>query len=227
VILGTWNIRAGDARAHAERLRKHYGAGVFAIQECRQPPPLDMDIPWAGAIPSKGLAVVCSDGFEIAALPGPHSHDDLPVRVLGPRPFTFMGLWSHGSLGVTYPECVRNTVRAYREVLRDQDVVLAGDLNSNQEFAHLNRRLTHADLVQWLHESLGVVSAWHAVRSEAPGQESTPTYYHRGKQKAPFHLDYVFVPEHWLPSITRVEIGSFDEWSSSDHRPVIVEIQAI
>jgi hypothetical protein len=35
------------------------------------------------------------------------------------------------------------------------------------------------------------------------------------------------VPEHWLPSITRVEIGSFDEWSSSDHRPVIVEIQAI
>ncbi|BCS35974.2 hypothetical protein TBR22_A52100 [Luteitalea sp. TBR-22] len=56
VILGTWNVRAGDARAHAERLRKHYGPGVFAIQECRKPPPLDMDVPWAGAQGSRHRA---------------------------------------------------------------------------------------------------------------------------------------------------------------------------
>ena len=225
MILATWNIRAGHPLEHAAKLRTWCDADVIALQECCEPAPLDQHVAWTGAVRHKGLAVVTRDGLQARAWPAAHTADCLPVDIESPATFVFVGAWTHRTTGQTYPECLRNALRTHLPALVGRDVVVAGDFNSHPAFDQTTRRFTHADLMQWLYDELGLVSAWHAFRGEAIGAESRPTYYHRFKQADPFHIDYVCVPQRWLPKIARVEISEYDGWQTSDHRPITVEIR--
>lgn len=224
MILATWNIRSGNPLDHAARLRAWRSADVIALQECRQPAPLDRDVAWAGSMGHKGLAVVTRDGLNAPPWPGVHTHDCLPVDVDAAVAFVFVGTWTHTRPAQTYPECLRDALRSHLPLLAGRDVVVAGDFNSHPAFDHKTRRFTHADLMRWLHNELGLVSAWHAVTGEPIGHESQSTHYHLSKQDAAFHLDYVCIPERWVAAVTSVEIGNYADWTSSDHRPVVVEL---
>ena len=226
MILASWNVRAGHPLQHAAKLRTWRDADVIALQECRKPAPLDPHVAWAGTIQHKGLAVVTRDGVRSRVWHGAHTADCLPVDIESPVPFVFVGAWTHPTAGQTYPECLRNALRSHLPALGGHDVVVAGDFNSHPVFDRATRRFTHADLMQWLYDELGLVSAWHAVTGEVIGAESQPTYYHRFKQDDAFHIDYICVPERWVPKIARVEIGGYDEWVISDHRPIAVEVGA-
>ena len=42
-------------------------------------------------------------------------------------------------------------------------------------------------------------------------------WHHKNR---PYHIDYVFLPQHWTTQIQRVEVGSHAAWSKlSDHVP--------
>jgi endonuclease/exonuclease/phosphatase family metal-dependent hydrolase len=45
------------------------------------------------------------------------------------------------------------------------------------------------------------------------------------KRERPYHIDYCFIPEPWVPSITSVEVGAYETWiTASDHCPLVVDI---
>jgi endonuclease/exonuclease/phosphatase family metal-dependent hydrolase len=103
--------------------------------------------------------------------------------------------------------------------------VVIGDYNASPVFDAKRATLNYAAIEQALGE-LGLASAYHAVHGEAAGEESRATYYHMWRRDLAYHLDYCFVPRHWLPSVTAVEVGAYDAWAGrSDHRPVIVDLQ--
>jgi exonuclease III len=54
-----------------------------------------------------------------------------------------------------------------------------------------------------------------------------PTYYHQFARNAGFHLDYCFVPIDWVPRLSSVTIAGAEEFTSSDHRPLLVEISQV
>ena len=82
--------------------------------------------------------------------------------------------------------------------------MIAGDLNSNTIWDKPGWRINHSTKVRILEESFGLVSAYHAVRGEAHGQESEPTLYWRDRTKdgPTYHIDYVFLPAGWIGKVS-------------------------
>jgi endonuclease/exonuclease/phosphatase family metal-dependent hydrolase len=102
-------------------------------------------------------------------------------------------------------------------------VIAIGDFNSNTIWDKGYSEYSHTELVAKLGRS-GLVSAYHTLRSELHGQETTPTWYmyrHPGK---PYHLDYAFV-SHALSTSCELHIGEPGEWlHRSDHMPLVLTI---
>ena len=45
------------------------------------------------------------------------------------------------------------------------------------------------------------------------------------KREQPYHIDYCFIPDSWVPSILSVEVGAYKLWiTASDHCPQVVDI---
>ena len=69
-----------------------------------------------------------------------------------------------------------------------------------------------------------MISAYHAFHKIEPGTESHPTHFWRRKRASPWHIDYCLIPESWVPKVREVQVGAFEEFSSSDHRPVTIDL---
>jgi endonuclease/exonuclease/phosphatase family metal-dependent hydrolase len=135
------------------------------------------------------------------------------------NPFVLVNLWAHPS--PTYEAFVLDALRAVKESLKaETQLVVVGDFNSTP--ARL--RGAHSQLMKVMDEDLSLVSAYHAHHSVPTGGEAHPTHYWQWKQTKPFHIDYVFVPKAWSAQVRSVEVGTFDGWRDSDHRPVVVDI---
>jgi hypothetical protein len=69
-------------------------------------------------------------------------------------------------------------------------------------------------------DSLGLANAYHGFFDEAQGEETRSTYYHRCNTKAPFHIDYCFMPVAWMHQVRNVEVGGYEDWrAASDVLP--------
>ena len=75
-----------------------------------------------------------------------------------------------------------------------------------------------------LKEEFGLLSVYHTFFGIEPGCEPHPTFYMHRTQDRPFHIDYCFIPESWAERIMSVEVGSYSDWTTSDHRPLTVEL---
>jgi endonuclease/exonuclease/phosphatase family protein len=146
----------------------------------------------------------------------------IPFRIQGPVSFTLLAVW-------TWPQ---KPYKNYKDPLiaglcdcrnRPGPFVIAGDFNGNVRFDRPRTRLKWSTCFQEV-ESFDVVSAYHARFKETYGSESRPTQYQTRKRDRPFHLDYVFVPCSWQSAIRDVTVPGFEEYSRSDHRPVIVDL---
>jgi endonuclease/exonuclease/phosphatase family metal-dependent hydrolase len=80
-------------------------------------------------------------------------------------------------------------------------------------------------LIRRLREEFGLVSAYHSHLGAEQGVEAHPTFFMNRQQHRPFHLDYCFVPEGWVGRIGDVQVGNFDQWQDSDHRPLVVDLK--
>ena len=57
-------------------------------------------------------------------------------------------------------------------------------------------------------------------RAQPQRQETRHAYYFWHHKNHPYHIDYVFLPQHWASQIKRVEVGTHAAWSKlSDHVP--------
>jgi hypothetical protein len=202
---------------------------------------------WVGTNPAKGLAVAMFAGTGAAGLAGAGGSrgsagfsgtSAVASGVVVPDAtgrwsvaarrgnLTVLGVWSCPSDGQYSREVVR-AVQAHSRWLDPRaEVVVAGDFNVDAAGARRRRspafHRVHEQLV-----SLGLTSAYHAVRSEPFGAETWPTYYHHRDQTQPFHIDFCYLSAPLLERATTVEVGGYDQWIASglsDHAPVIVDL---
>jgi exodeoxyribonuclease-3 len=216
---------------------------IAVISECAQPDLLcarssrdwlPANPIWIGRNPHKGLAVFAFNGYSarLAETYDPHLRYLAPVHVVGPTPCTLLAAWvNSGGLRKYRLGPLRRALTRYRALLTATPAIIAGDLNHNVIWDKPGWRGNHATSVRLMSE-LGLVSAYHAVRGEAHGQETTPTIYWRDRtQDGPtYHIDYVFLPQPWVSRISSLDIGAFDSWCGaglSDHVPVVVDVQPL
>jgi len=222
----TWNCCRGKFAAKTPFVRE-LAPDVAVIQECARPEAESPQVRWVGDNPNQGLAVLTSADFaaEPIAVDAEVPRWMVPFRIIGPVEFTLVAVWALPDRG-SYSRAVCHGIDALAGLIASGPTVMAGDFNSNPVFDRKRRDWTYATIEARLH-ALGLASAYHAVHGEAPGAETRATYYHMWRQDLAYHLDYCFVPRAWIPSLQRVDVGSFDDWKGrSDHRPVTVEIGA-
>jgi len=182
---------------------------------------------WWGQNKHKGLAVIAAKPWTLEAGARPTQRWVAPVRVKGPVEFLLLAVWACpvGQAGeLNYIGQVFEAVRRHRRWFSDTLPTLAcGDFNSNAIFDHGRKTITHTAVVE-MFEKRNLLSAYHTFYSEPHGRETRPTYYFWHRRSRPFHLDYIFLPRTWLPSVNQVTIGTYGQWRTlSDHVPVIVD----
>ena len=219
----SWNCYRGAKTDGSLALLAPLRPDLVALQECRRPPGDDASVIWRrGRSALQGTAVVStSPALPIEAIEIPSLHCTVvPVIVQAPQPFVFVGVWTHPPYNPVAWEAMTACVAA----ADGMPVVAAGDFNSSPRVVGQERESPR--FLQRMRDDLGLVSAYHHVHGEAPGEETRATHYHHWNESRPFHLDYCFVPEKWLGRLANVEVGSFADWPQSDHRPLTVDLTA-
>jgi exodeoxyribonuclease III len=183
---------------------------------------------WWGGNRNKGLGVLAAKPWTLEAGRQPTQKWVAPVQVHGPLSFLLVAVWA-GPAGQSKERSYIGQI--YEAVTRhpgwfvgNRPVVMCGDFNSNAIWDHSRKKRNHSAVVKLLRDR-NLVSSYHTFFSEAPGQETRPTYYFWHREDRCFHIDYIFVPGDWGARIRNVKVGTYKTWRpTSDHVPILVDI---
>jgi hypothetical protein len=228
--LAAWNCRMGVDRKRAafDRIQ----ADVLVVPECSSSPALARELgvsfAWRGRYPSKGLGVFGLNGWSVVAMQEETALPWLlPLRLLdtsGEEAALLLALWTvTGDGRPSYTAQVAAAVREWDRELRDRRTILAGDFNCSGQTRKPGAHLANVESLK----RLGTVSAYHTFFQRNHGDEPAMTL-RWGKDATGFHCDFVFASAAMSPSITNVEVGTFEEWVESglsDHCPVSVDFR--
>lgn len=215
---------------------------IAVIPECANLDALEAKAPsfaprtksWIGENPNKGLGIFTFEPYRAQIVE--HVRVDIPyfapLRVEGPISFNVLAVWAcHAKQNsrVAGLGPLPRAIKAYRGFMEDAPAVFIGDFNDNVLWDRPKRANNHGANVEQL-EKIGLRSAYHAVRGIGQGREPESTIYWRDrKRNGPrYHIDYAFVPEQWIRSISSVTVGTFEDWvetGDSDHVPLIIDIE--
>ncbi len=165
-----------------------------------------------------------------------------------PSDFLLIAVWTMpvpGSRLQSYIGQLHQAVVNNPQWFSGNPVIVAGDFNSNKfwddtranknsqpgnsqagkpRIAKHQKPINHSAVVALL-EKHRLSSAYHHFFRESQGEETHPTYYFYHHKDRPYHIDYVFLPQHWAAQIRSVEVGSHAAWSKlSDHVPISVDL---
>jgi hypothetical protein len=200
---------------------------------------------WFGDNLSKGLGVLVASPLHIARAQKPRSRWVVPLSItssLSGRTsgstrevacdFLLIAVWTmpvEGShvksyIGQLYQAVVNNP-----QWFAGKPAIVYGDFNSNKFWDHhrpnTKRQTGNHSAVVRLLEKHRLASAYHHFFSESQGAETQPTYYFWHHKNRPYHIDYVFLPQHWASQIETVEVGTHAAWCKlSDHVPLAVDV---
>ncbi len=154
------------------------------------------------------------------------------MHVQGPQPIRLLAVWAQNASAGLWrkdePGPLGRGLGIYSAFLTEGPAIVAGDFNNNTIWDRPGWPISHGVHLQQL-RALGLISAYHAMTGEAPGEETRPTLYWRDrKEDGPvYHIDYVFLPEAWVPRIGEMRVGAFADWCGkglSDHAPVWIDL---
>ncbi len=217
----SWNCYKGKRVDSSVGLLAPLRADLVPLQECCRPDGESTSVIWRGKYPLQGVAVVSTQPelrLEPVDIPSLHP-TVVPVIVHAPKPFMFVGVWTHKP----FNPVAWKAMSACFAAADGLPVVASGDFNSSPGV--IGQELTSLRFLKRMQDELGLVSAYHHFYGEEPGDETRASYYHLFKESKPFHIDYCFVPESWLDRLAGMEIGNFADWPKSDHRPLTVDIK--
>ena len=217
----TWNCCGGTVADGCAELLARLRADLVTLQECSRPDVERTSVIWRGTDPNLGVAVVSTQrALRLESIDVPSLHPTVvPVVVHAPQPFVFVGVWTHPD----YNKVAWEAMSAGFAAADGLPVVAAGDFNSSPGV--IGQECKSLRFLKRMQEELQLVSAYHHLSGEDPGEETRATHFFRRKESAPFHIDYCFVPESWLGRLAEVEVGTFADWPQSDHRPLTVDIK--
>lgn len=178
---------------------------------------------WNGSNDKKGLGVfIFNDAVKMDSIEKKGGKFSIKIDLnLNGEKINLIALWTQSP---GYVEEAHKTIEAYKDILMQDNVILAGDFNSNKIWDS-KRTLNHSVLVNRLKHEFTLESAYHHYFCEEQGKESRGTLYFTYNEHKPYHIDYIFIPQKWLSKIKTVELEQFKNWKHlSDHCPLILEV---
>jgi endonuclease/exonuclease/phosphatase family metal-dependent hydrolase len=217
----TWNCGRGPLERKLEALRA-LNADLAVITEAPPPTAAMSEIIWYPSgkcgIGVWARAPFSAHALQTSALP----NCVVPLRVEGPVSFNLLAVWT--KLTPSYREAFANGLEAYEHLIAAGPTIVAGDFNGNANWDTPTTRIPWRSAFTRL-STLGLSSAYHTHTGEDFGTETTATHFHQYKLEKPYHVDFCFVPTHWMATGCAVSVGTFAEWHRfSDHVPIIVDL---
>lgn len=231
----TWNCN-GAFRKKFEHLAT-LNADIFIIQECENPAEISdneykkwaVNYLWVGDTKNKGLGIFANKNNKLTELDWNSSYKDHNVKhfltCLVNKEFQLLAVWTQQNKSPNFGYI--GQFWKYLQTNKDkfENIIIAGDFNSNAIWDEWDRWWNHSDVVRELNE-IGIESLYHKFYSETQGKESQPTFHlHRNLEK-PYHIDYCFASISIAEKLKDCIVGKFEEWKHlSDHLPLIITLE--
>ena len=183
---------------------------------------------WYGDNPNKGIGIFSFGDFKIKLLEihNPEFKFVLPLSVYNDKiNLTVFAIWSQKpTSNNNYTEQVWNAVNYYSDLLDRDNIILAGDFNSNTIWDKPRRTPNHSTLVVFL-SSKNIISTYHHFHNQIQGKEKHNTLYMQRNIERAYHIDYCFASSNLIAKLKNVEVGAYEKWTKySDHKPLTVTI---
>lgn len=223
----TWNCAMALRRKLSEV--SGFAAHVMVLQECSRADAYLLETIglklacWTGNNQHKGLALAARPELKLTAR---------PIRGVqwGIRGTTAQGLGIIAMWACATKNSSERYIRQVHKVL-DRGILdtmpprsmFLGDFNSNTIWDGMHRQLNHSRVVEKFAKS-GYRSAYHDLRGEIQGRESTPTLFLQRNRRKAYHIDYAFLSPKMLIELRTLTIGAPAAWLRlSDHMPLEIE----
>lgn len=188
-------------------------------------------VTWIGDNPHKGLGVFAAADLELHlhAAYDPSIKYVAPLIVSGRHSFNLLAIWAMDDREHPRNSYIARVWRAINSyvTLLEQPAFIVGDFNWNKiwdrDTLYLHGNLT--SIIDFL-QPRGIGSLYHSFFAESFGCETRPTLYLHRKQNKPYHIDYIFASETFLPHLRNVEVGDYQKWIAlSDHMPIMATFE--
>lgn len=231
----TWNCN-GALRKKFESI-SHFDADIYIIQECENPLEIkdknytewSKNHLWVGDNRNKGLGVFAKNEIKLEKLTWNNEYKNQPVKHFLPcrinNDFNLLAVWTHRNNSPNFGYI--GQLWKYLQLNRNNlnEIIIAGDFNSNAIWDQWDRWWNHSDVVNELKE-LGIESFYHNFTGENQGKETKPTLYFQKNIIKTYHIDFIFGDKKFINKIALFEIGEYDKWlKTSDHMPIFCEIK--
>ena len=207
-----------------------FGWDILVVQECENPnnskdtkyKEWAQNYLWVGKLEYKGLGLFMPVNLEAKLIGQNPMSNKYFITVQLSNGIQLLAVWtqagSQRSAGYIYQ--LWEYLKHNEEILDWDNLIVVGDWNSNAIWDVKRKSGNHTDVCNLL-SSKGLVSCYHAQDNIAHGEEVDPTFFmHRNPEK-PYHIDYLFAPNRFVPDTERMEIGNKEQWLQlSDHLPI-------
>jgi len=210
---------------------------IAVIQECENLEKLRVSckekIPlksfWFGGFyKPRGVGVFFYKDYEILSMEYDTSIEFIiPMRIRNDLEVYLFAIWAMAPKDKkrSYTFQIERTVERYEVILKNNNSILIGDYNS----PHIEKpnEGTGVKVVE-LFKKLEIFSAYHGFYKKEYGEHNHNTFYWTKKRDFPHMLDYCFASKSIINKISKVEVGSYEDWIKiSDHCPLIVDIDGL
>lgn len=185
---------------------------------------------WFGKNLNKGLGIFSYGDYKLRLLEihNPEIKTIIPIEVTGGKySFVLFAIWAFNNDDPDYRYIgqVWKAINYYENLLKQENVILIGDFNSNVIWDKLKRKVNHTNVIEKLSD-LNIYSAYHKFFNQIPGKEIHPTFFLYRHQNKPYHIDYCFASSKLIEKLEKVEIGVYEDWKiHSDHKPLSIQFK--
>lgn len=206
-------------------------ADIYIIQECEDPlkakhndySEWSKNHLWIGDNKNKGIGIFAKEHIKIERLDWSNDFRDHTVKYFLPclvnNKFQLLGVWTHKNNSPNFGYMGQFWKYLKTNLDNFNEIIIAGDFNSNSIWDEWDRWWNHSDVVEILQKK-NINSVYHEIKNENQGKETLPTFYLQRKREKPYHIDYFFTSSNFITK--SFEVGTFENWIDiSDHVPVI------
>jgi exonuclease III len=229
----TWNCN-GALRKKFNQLEE-FDADIYVVQECENPletacleyQAFAENHLWIGDNKNKGVGVFAKPIIQLDKLVWSNKFRDHTVKYFLPcrinDSFDLIAVWTHRNNSPNFGYMGQFWKYLKINLEKFDNILIAGDFNSNSIWDQWDRWWNHSDVVNIL-KNKRIESLYHYYLKEEQGKESQPTFYLQRKRDKPYHIDYMFGAYWFQEKLNHIKIEQIDKWLAiSDHLPLVAD----
>lgn len=231
----TWNCN-GAFRRKYESISV-LKADIYVIQECEDPAVCvdklykewAANYLWIGESKNKGLGIFASQNIKLSKLAWEPVYKGHAVKYFLPcevnLSFKLLAVWTHFNNSPNFGYMGQFWKYLQLHKTKMENIIIAGDFNSNTIWDEWDRWWNHSDVVRELRE-IKIESLYHWQTGEIQGEETKPTFYLQKNINKPYHIDYCFASKEHYERVVEFDVESYERWKHlSDHSPIVISIK--